>query len=682
MGILKQPTWWEDAEESIPPHQWEAASYPVTVEADAGERGEFTGTIKFPLGTPIELSSTTTPGDAYFANVSLLLHMDGSGFVDSSSYNNVMTNNGTVTYDTSIKKFGTGSAHFQFGPSSLTTPSGPQFDLSTGDWTIEAWVRFDSGYPGTQPNPIIRKMNGSHHAFNINVDASGHLIASGTDINGTPVYTLDGGVLATDVFVYVELDRHGNVFTLRVNGVTAATATSSAVLDSNSQPVLVGGNQPVSSDPFHGWIDELRVTKGIARYTMDFTPPTAAFLSSPPIIGVLPGGFDTSTVYYVAPSGDVNPLTFALAKTVGGVPLVATSVGVNVVVTDERYTFLSADTQIAYGGDLATPASLTLSGTARFAYQVITHASAGTLQFEYDIGNGPVDINLTNTDGAIGLLSICLEDATQLVWGLKSGSTGAIVAFQEGPADSTYGNVNFNCSCPFDENFETLAALRRRMMIRLGFAATADNPPPGMALLINDFLQTAQKTLYKKYPARFTRRFFKWDMQQGTRFYGVSSNTDDPYRNLRADFTKGVEWSGIEDPKATWTPIFEGIVPELYTMVAQLGRPVRYEIRECIEVFPAPDGPYTLWLKAHIALQPFASDGDETTIDSEAVFLRALALGKAHYGQVDSNATQQMADAYVGELCAGTHLNKTYIPGAHPQMPIVKPALIQFQNGG
>lgn len=218
--------------------------------------------------------------DPYFAQVSLLLHNDTFAFADSSSYNHTVQlypDSLSVLLDTSIKKFGAGSAHFPFGPSTMIIADAPEFDLSTGDWTIEGQVRFDSGYFGTQPNPIIRKNNGSHTPYNIGVDVSGHILASGTDIDGTPVYTLDGGLIAFDTFVYFALTRHGSTFTLRVGGTTVATATSASALDSNSQALKIGGNHPASDDPFHGWIDELRITKGVCRYLTDFTPPTAAF---------------------------------------------------------------------------------------------------------------------------------------------------------------------------------------------------------------------------------------------------------------------------------------------------------------------------------------------------------------------------------------------------------------------
>lgn len=696
MGILKQPTWWEDASEASPPAQWEAGAYPVTVDFAPPERGEFTGTIKFPLGTPILLSATSTPGtpgDPDFGDVVLLLHNDTSGFVDSSSYARTMTNYGSqVGFDTGIKKFGAGSANFNFGVATLWADGdGAGLDFSTGDWTIEMSVYFNSGHAGFT-RPVIRKGVpgiGANEPFFIYVDGAGHIFASGIVFGGGTAYNIDGGDISAyyDTFATVELDRHGSTITLRINGVTVGTPATFAgtLIHDAGDHLQIGGREAVGVN-LGGNIDEIRITNGVARYTTDYTPDVIAFynqLPIPPVPGSVPGGFAEDTPYYVVPSGDVNPLTFALAATLGGVPIVATDAGVNVVATDGRYTFLSADTQISYSGDIQTPITLTLTGTVRLAYQTIVQAGTGTLQFEYNIGAGAVDIPLTNTTGAVGILSVCLDGATQFVWGLKSGSTGATVAFQEGPGDTTYGNggVNFNCSCPDENDFQTLAQLRRRMMVRLGFASTADNPPPGMADLLTDFLQSAQRNLFKKYPARFTRRFFKWDMTQGTRFYGVKGNTDDTYRNLRADFTKGVEWSGIQDSKGTWTPIYEGIQPELYTMVTQLGRPVRYELRECIEVFPAPDGPYSLWLKAHIGLQAFTADGDETTIDSEVVFLHALAVAKAHYGQADANTVQAMALAYLGELTAGTHLNKRYIPGAHPQMPIVKPALIQFQDG-
>lgn len=926
MGILLQPTWWKDSNGTSPPQQWEAVSHAVSVAITANQPAIFTSDLAFPSTTPMVLSATPIGGDPLFANVSLLLHNDSYGFTDSSGYAHSMVNysGNSVTYSSAIAKFGAGSAGFNSGVSTLYCLDAPEFDFGTGDWTIEAFVFPASGHFGFATRPIVSKRlpGGSNNPpYDIFVDATNHLRANGLTSGGATVYSLtSSNTLVSDTWSHIEIDRHGNVFTMRINGVTVASVTNAGTLNTNTEHVKIGGVESEGNN-FGGNIDELRMTKGVARYTSDFTPPTIAFLNTAPIANVLPGGFAAATTYYDVSSGQINPLSFSLAAKIGSAGVVGTSVGLGVIANDLRYYFTSATgislllhmnnigtpntfldssannlaitrfigtqqaTTVKYGAaagafpsiDLNNPDKLTtpvaaggvldlhtgkftiegwfyvsalggndttghtyvrqyiydhnntrlntsnpnptgtaayvdsvgnltgtwqinagtsgswthqtvvtvgvwhhfavvnsdsgldiyldgikntvgaappipfsvpdglgffcvgnegqyhsirgfyddfrvlkgtaqytanftppaaqfvdpdaangsitfvgsggsgsplaLFGTMRLGWQVTVPTVSATLSLQYNIGAGNVVVPITNTAGASGVISICLEGATQLTISVVSPAIGAVVAVGEATGDSTYGNVNFNCSCPEPDTFDTMVNLRNRLMLRLGFGAQQANPPPGMTPLLNEFLQSAQVSLYKRYPARFTRRFFTWAMQAGDRFYGVKANTDDVYRNLRADFTKGIEWSGIQDPKNTWTPIFEGIMPELYTMATQFGRPVRYEIRECIEVFPAPDGPYTLVLKAHTALQPFIADSDQTTIDSEVVFLHALAVAKMHYGQPDANNTQAIANAYLGELCAGTHLNRRYIPGAHPQMPIVKPALIKFQDG-
>ncbi len=74
--------------------------------------------------------------------------------------------------------------------------------------------------------------------------------------------------------------------------------------------------------------------------------------------------------------------------------------------------------------------------------------------------------------------------------------------------------------------------------------------------------------------------------------------------------------------------MIRGSPPMLYTMIDKPWRPARYDIRQCIEIYPAPDTTYWLWLRGHFGLLPFAADGDTTTIDSALVFLHAVGTAK------------------------------------------------------
>lgn len=685
MGILLQPTWWEDATDASPPYQWQGQSQAVTVQFSTTEAAIFTGaSLALAANTPVTLTAATMPGGFvagtvyyvipllgtgpltfalsttpnglplkatsagatviahdqryYFKNNTvLLLHMDGvnggTAFPDSSPFAHIATRTGTPTTDTSDFKFPTASMKsIGAGNGSLSFPLSGALEFAPlgNDFTIETFFKIDPTGIGVGGTITRCRFGANDELGTLTVSAANKLNVAFSGFLQDGITPSSGGIsgtttLVANVWYHVAYVRFGNIFTIYLNGVsegsiTVPIYTIGSTVSANH--FTVNGDEFGGSGVLLGRQDEFRYVNGKAFYTANFTPPSAPFSDGLPT-------YD----------------------------------------------------QITYIGQTVAGKQNGLFGTARLSWQIVNPALSGIPAITYNVGAGPVTIPLSNTSGATGVVSVALDGATQFTFGLANPPNLAVIAIGEALGDTTYGNVNFNCSNPELDTFDTLINLRNRMMLRLGFGAQVANPPPGMTTLLTEFLQSAQTSLYKRYPARFTRRFFTWQMQAGDRFYGIKANTDDTYRNLRADFTKGIEWSGIYDTKNTWTPIFEGIMPELYTMVTQLGRPIRYEIRECIEVFPAPDGPYTLVLKAHIGLSPLVADSDQTTIDSEVVFLHALAVAKLHYGKPDAVQTQAMANTYLGELCASTHLNKRYIPGTHPQMPIVKPVLISFQDG-
>jgi hypothetical protein len=228
----------------------------------------------------------------------------------------------------------------------------------------------------------------------------------------------------------------------------------------------------------------------------------------------------------------------------------------------------------------------------------------------------------------------------------------------------------------------TLGQLRTRLAIRSGFAAQASNLPPGMVAFFNDHLFGSQNYLYRKYPALHTRRFFRWKVIPGQRFYSLKDNDDDVLGNFHLDPLKTIEWVGIQDTRNVWYPMIEGIPPQLYTMITKPWRPARYDIRQGIEIYPAPDQTYFLWVRGHFGLLSFVNDTDASTIDSELIFLHALANVKAHYGHSDASNIEAQANSYRGELIAGTHKTAHYIPGVIAVPPAVRPTLIQFNPQG
>ena len=222
----------------------------------------------------------------------------------------------------------------------------------------------------------------------------------------------------------------------------------------------------------------------------------------------------------------------------------------------------------------------------------------------------------------------------------------------------------------------TLATLRVRVLQRLGFGAQTANPPPGMALLIDEFLSSAQVQLAMRLPELVTERFYSWVMVAGTRFYGTSGDGEG---STSPDFVldpKKITWVGIEDLNGTFFPLIEGINPLAYTTESKRGFPYAYEIRQSIEVFPAPAAAYKLQIKGRPKNFVFTSNNDIATIDPELIFLLALANAKAHYQQTDAQIYFTQATNYLGLLNAGTYGTARFVPGTVQTVPPAQPVLL------
>ena len=220
----------------------------------------------------------------------------------------------------------------------------------------------------------------------------------------------------------------------------------------------------------------------------------------------------------------------------------------------------------------------------------------------------------------------------------------------------------FNCECSDVNPSRTLDELRTELLVRLGYSAMTANPPPGMEALLTSFLQSAQTNLYRQYNVLRTERFFEWDLVQGDRFYDIDEGVGSECTKVLDP--RKLTWVGISC-NDVWYPMAQGINPSWYTLVEAQGWPTNYEIRQCIEIFPAPDDQvYKMRIKGRFGLEPFADNHDQGTIDDEAVFLYALARAKAHYGQPDAANYQRDCMIYIGNLTSGAHGTARYIPGS------------------
>jgi hypothetical protein len=225
-------------------------------------------------------------------------------------------------------------------------------------------------------------------------------------------------------------------------------------------------------------------------------------------------------------------------------------------------------------------------------------------------------------------------------------------------------DLSFNCAC--DDSFEskTLAELRADLIRDLGYAAIAANPPTGMAALVNMWLRNAQEQVYTQYDDFRMERFFHWPLEDSVSLYDLADNADTctrPWNPLK------ISWVGIRQNEANVWTLHPFIEPAMRGSPNVGGYPTRYDIRQCIEVWPVPgpesvDG--TLIVLGEFGLEPFTDDAHTTTMDWQLVYYRALALGKRHYNKPDAKDAAALERLRAQALCEAAHLpGVRYIPG-------------------
>ena len=229
----------------------------------------------------------STVGDVYFPQTSLLLPFDGSDAAtstsDLSNRNATVTFAGTAQLSTGQSKFG-GSSLLLDGNSDYLTISDSYWAsaINSGDWTVEFWVRFAA--LGSNEELVGNRGNTGGNSSN------GWALRKTTS-NNIILYWYEGGefnylnnsqgsqtALSADTWYHIAVTRSGNAWRLFLNGTQEDTVTDSGTIVSSNENRLFIGNFGVNY--LNGYMDDLRITVGQARYTSNFTAPTTAHLTS------------------------------------------------------------------------------------------------------------------------------------------------------------------------------------------------------------------------------------------------------------------------------------------------------------------------------------------------------------------------------------------------------------------
>jgi hypothetical protein len=210
-------------------------------------------------------------------NSALLLHMDGANgsttFIDNSTNNLTVTAYGDAQISTTNKVFGTGSALFDGDGDYLRT------ELSNNNWdndfTVEMWIYTTNvNYVDTifEAGDIQGGQGGVHIyiASNGDEDNPQNLIS----FNNGIVEDIAAGSVILNQWTNIVISRSSGTNYLFQDGILIGSGVQTFTVNNN---IISIGGAPGYGFWFNGYIDEVRITKGVAIYTANFTPPTAPF---------------------------------------------------------------------------------------------------------------------------------------------------------------------------------------------------------------------------------------------------------------------------------------------------------------------------------------------------------------------------------------------------------------------
>ena len=238
-------------------------------------------------GTAVYTGTFTPPTEPLtaVANTSLLLNYTNAGIIDNTMQNNLETV-GDAKISTTQSKFGGSSMYFDGTGDYCFIQNTQSFLFGRGNFTIELWAYI--GDTSTRKYILGPGTDTASHYDGFGVEIWGQQLCVWASSNGTGWDMIEcdttgnrgATLLSANTWYHIAVTRSGNTFRTFVNGVVEKTYTSSAAVFSDTTvPYNIGrsGYSPGNYFYFNGYMDDLRVTRGYARYTANFTPPTSAF---------------------------------------------------------------------------------------------------------------------------------------------------------------------------------------------------------------------------------------------------------------------------------------------------------------------------------------------------------------------------------------------------------------------
>ena len=266
--------------------------------------------FRYVKGTAVYTSNFTPPTEPLTAITGTQFLMGGLPyFADQSTNGHSITING----DASLKPFGPydylawtaddvgGSVYFDGTGDKIYTPNSSDWDLSSGSWTIECWVYLTGSYASKYFTIYAKRVSGGAATTSIEgfIRLSTGALSwfDGTQANST-------GIVQPNTWSHCAWVHNGTNLKMFLNGKNVYDAARSVT--ERNYPLYIGGLDGNNGEDFEGFMSDFRITKGTAKYSSDFTPPTAPLSHDGSTTKMLMNNKSDANIYDVASAGRIS----------------------------------------------------------------------------------------------------------------------------------------------------------------------------------------------------------------------------------------------------------------------------------------------------------------------------------------------------------------------------------------
>jgi Concanavalin A-like lectin/glucanases superfamily len=238
-------------------------------------------------------SAAAAATDPYFANVRLLAHMEGTDtgttFTDSSSFANTITvPNSNIQTRTTQAKFGLASANCNVTTSTTTyleVADTTNLEFGANDFCIEAWLYWAAAPTNGAGNFVLSSKlttttsQAEHLFYGVGGTTGSLTLYFFWSTTGSSMSNVNSGSFTPSIntWHHIACTRNGNDLRFFVNGTQQGSTQSvtGTIFAGTATWRAIGWQN--GSVTINGYMDDLRITVGQARYTANFTPPTTTF---------------------------------------------------------------------------------------------------------------------------------------------------------------------------------------------------------------------------------------------------------------------------------------------------------------------------------------------------------------------------------------------------------------------